>query len=65
MKRASYREAVQWIACNDNTGSKDDESEIASYVSTLLIADIFAVEPERVARDVMKQRVRYLKSLEA
>jgi len=57
MKRASYREAVQWIADNDEPEDRDVEA-IAGYVSTLLIADLFDVEPERIARDVAKYRAR-------
>jgi hypothetical protein len=56
MKRASYKEAVFWIAHNDNAGSDDSEQEVASYVSTLLVADLFSVEPERVTRDVIRIR---------
>jgi len=55
MKRASYREAVRWIADNDEPSDLEEQA-IAHYVTTLLIADIFAVEPEKVAKDVAKQR---------
>jgi hypothetical protein len=61
MKRASYREGVRWIAANDNAGQDrpgDDDVEdiVSGYVSTLMLADLFDVEPERVARDVMRER---------
>lgn len=55
MKRASYREAVQWIAHNDESYDTDTDS-IAGYISTLLIADIFDVEPSKVANDVLRER---------
>ncbi len=55
MKRASYRHAVQWIASEDEPTSRDVES-ISQYISTLLIADIFAVELDKVANDVLKYR---------
>jgi hypothetical protein len=58
MKRASYREACEWIAANDNAGNGDDEEAVAGYVSTLLVADLFGVEPGRVGRDVMRRRKR-------
>lgn len=61
MKRASYREAVHWIAVNDDGADGADrtnEASIAGYVTTLLIADIFGVEPERVARDVVRVRCK-------
>lgn len=57
MKRASYREAVQWIAVNDEPTDRDPE-DIAYYISTVLISDIFGVTPERVARDVVRARER-------
>lgn len=55
MKRASYRHAVYWIAENDEPLVLD-EDEIASLVSTLLVADIFGVDPKRVGSDVAKKR---------
>lgn len=58
MKRASYRQAVEWIALNDNTGGGERADEIASYVSTLLVADLFGVEPEKVGKDIERARVR-------
>ena len=56
MRRASYRAAVAWIAENDEAG--DDTVEIAEMISTLLVADIFGVTPERVASDVVRYRRR-------
>ena len=58
MKRASYREACAWIALNDDAATGDSEETISGYISTLLIADLFAVEPERVARDIARARRR-------
>lgn len=58
MKRASYRRAVSWIAEND--GSGDDEADnvdaVADTVPVLLVADIFEVDPRRVATDVVRER---------
>lgn len=58
MKRASYRQAVRWIAENDDPG--DDEADnvdaVAEMISVLLTADIFGVEPKRVAADVVRKR---------
>ena len=58
MKRPGYREACSWIAWNDDASAGPDEDAIASYVSTKLVADLFGVECERVARDVARIRVR-------
>lgn len=55
-KRPTYREAVQWIALNDNAGNGDDHASIAGYVSTLLVADLFGAEPYTVATDIERTR---------
>ena len=55
MKRASYREGVYWIARNDEP-TEGDAATIAGLISTLLLADLFHVDPERVARDVLRER---------
>lgn len=58
VKRASYRSGVAWIAMNDDSGSPDatDETVVAGYISTCLLADLFGVTQERVARDVVRYR---------
>lgn len=59
MKRASYRKGVQWIADNDNPADRHQALEdIAGYISVLLLADLFSVEADRVARDVYRIRAR-------
>jgi len=60
VKRASYREAVQWIASNDAPGDDDalEVEAVRGYISTCLVADLFGVEAERVARDVVRARER-------
>jgi len=55
VKRASYRIGVAWIAQNDEPLDRDPES-IAEYISTQLLADLFGVEPARVAADVLRAR---------
>lgn len=63
MKRASYRAAIEWIAMNDSAAddtAADDQVEAernaAYYVSSVLIADLFGVAPERIGADVMRVR---------
>ena len=58
MKRASYREGVAWIALNDDVGAADARNPevVQSYISTLLLADLFGKEPEDVAKDIVKYR---------
>lgn len=55
MKRASYKAGVEWIALNDETACMD-VNEIDGFVSTLLLADLFDVEPSKVAADILKYR---------
>ena len=56
-KRASYREAVQWIAVNDEPGEKDVEV-MQGMISVCLVADIFGADQAVVAKDVMRARER-------
>ena len=63
MKRASYKEAVRWIAENDNSGNGDNENQIEEYVTTALIADIFGIDAKKVAKDI--NRIRWNDSFSA
>jgi len=62
MRRASYKEAIAWIAQNDDPGSdllgriNLDYELIEGQISVGLIADIFGVTTDKVARDVIKFR---------
>lgn len=58
MKRPSYREAVEAIALNDNPGDGDTREQIAGYRTTLLIAWLWEVSPQKVANDIVSVRVR-------
>jgi hypothetical protein len=60
VKRASYREGVAWIAFNDDPENLNPE-EVAYYISSLLLSDLFDVEPERVGRDVVRKRKQLAK----
>lgn len=63
MKRASYRDAIEWIALNDSAGDDDaTDPEVAGcLVTAVLVADLFDVSSEQVGRDI----VRYRKKVEA
>jgi hypothetical protein len=61
MKRASYRFAVEWIALNDDAVEMDSE-EVAASISVALVADLFGVDPEKVAADVIRFREKHLSS---
>lgn len=57
MKRASYREAVEYIALNDEPTLMTD-GEMFGMPSVGVIAAVFDVPQERVARDVVRYRVK-------
>ena len=54
MKRASYREAIFWIANNDDTDWLDDQSPMLS-VTASLVMDLFAVSEERLIADIRRE----------
>lgn len=56
--RASYRQGVEWIALNDEPNDLDPEN-IAGYISTLLLADLFHKDPLDVARAIVRKRVQH------
>lgn len=58
MKRASYREAIAWIALNDSAGDDDalDPVRVSELVSSVLVADLFDVPMEKVGEDVVRWR---------
>ena len=56
MKRQGYKYGVEWIAANDNAGNGDSLEDIAGYVTTLLLADLFGKKPQKVAEDIYRCR---------
>lgn len=54
----SYRFGVEWIALNDNAGNGDSAEDVAGYISTALLADLFGVDTSKVAADIMRVRER-------
>lgn len=57
MKRPSYKFAIQWIEDNDDcTG--DGPEDLQGYLTVALVADLFGVGQEKVARDVINRRKR-------
>lgn len=64
MARASYRYGVRWIAENDEAECMDVE-EVAGFISTLLLADLFGKDPDEVARAIVKARRRAKIGVEA
>ena len=60
MKRASYREAVEYIALNDGPGDPEaeDQDTVMGLVTVGLVVAIFGVTHARAASDVIKIRER-------
>lgn len=58
MKRASIREAVAWIAYNDDPASGPDFDSLRGQITVLLVADIFGLDADEVARRVCGLRTR-------
>lgn len=58
MKRASYREAIDWIAQMDSAGDPDalDPEAVQYLISSALVSTIFDVESIKVGNDVVKRR---------
>lgn len=59
MKRASYRDAIDWIAQNDS-GADDnamDPMVVQELITSVLIADLFDVPTLKVGNDVVKRRI--------
>lgn len=63
MKRPGYREAVRWIAANDDTDDLMNGHD-AHPVTVVLVADLFDQESTKVAADVIRE-VKRLSRLEA
>lgn len=56
MKKQGYKFGVEWIAVNDSPNDGDDLEAVATYVSTLLLADLFGKEASKVAADILRYR---------
>ena len=60
MKRASYRNAVEWIALMDSAADNDalDPLTVSELVTVGLVADIFDVDPHKIGADIVRYRKR-------
>jgi hypothetical protein len=54
-KRPGYREAVEWIARNDDPGEMSADP-VSGLISVALVADLFGKEQIEVARAVIRFR---------
>lgn len=57
MKRASYRQGVAFIALNDDAENVEVD-QVASTISVGLLADLFGLETEIVANEVVSYRLQ-------
>jgi len=59
--RASYREAVEWIALNDGAGDPGALSpeDVACQLSVMLVADLWRKSTLEVARAVVRWRKKH------
>jgi hypothetical protein len=63
MKRLGYREAIDWIACNDDTYWTADLDPIPS-VTAVMVAHLFGVDVDKVRVDIAKMVDRLEKMAE-
>jgi hypothetical protein len=54
-KKVLYRRGVEWIAHNDEPGELDPEV-VAGSISCLLLADMFQIDAEKVAKAIVVER---------
>lgn len=54
MKRPGYREAIFWIANNDDVAFMDEGNDWLSVTASLIV-DLFGVTPERFRADVARE----------
>ncbi len=61
MKRASYKEAIAWVALNDSGGDDDAliPEEVKHLITAALVADIFGVDQSKVGEDIVKYRKKF------
>jgi hypothetical protein len=57
-RKASYEDAVMWIAHNDDPGDREalNEDSVSDLTTVRLVADIFQRDSLQVGRDVVKER---------
>lgn len=60
MKRASYRDGVDFIAQNDEVNERDPQV-VDGLATVVMLASIFGVSTDRVARDVVRLREKLAK----
>lgn len=54
MKRPGYREAIRWIALNDDCYWLEDDEPIIS-VTAVMVSHLFDVDADRVISDLRRE----------
>lgn len=55
MKRPGYRQAIEWVACNDSCDAVGVE-ECGYITSAVMVAHLWDVPHEKVGADIVKVR---------
>jgi hypothetical protein len=55
---ARYKDAIEWIARNDNPGDYETAEEISRYLTVGLVADLWGKSESDVAVDVERVRLK-------
>jgi hypothetical protein len=58
LRRPGYREAIDWIAANDDVYWLGDEDP-TPCVTACLVCDLFGVDEARVVRDIRRALKRF------
>ena len=58
-KAASYSDAVEYVALNDDSSELDPE-KLLGTISIMLVASIFDIDPPQVVKDIIAFRKEYL-----
>ena len=51
-----YSRLVEWIAFNDNPGDDEPLAAVADYLTVVMVAHCYDLQPIRVAADVLNAR---------
>lgn len=49
-------EGIMWIAMHDNAGNGDSAEEVAEYVTTSMLADMFNKDQHELGRKIYETR---------
>lgn len=54
VRRPGYREAVEWIALNDDVSDWIESDGERVTVTGAMVRDLYGVEPDRLLRDIQR-----------